>query len=110
MAVAAVGSGCVTLATPGPSTAEVVVTMSASDTEFLPEVLAAPAQTAIAVSFRNDSSEPHTLIFLEPISINHGAVVEPGDSQTLLFNTPAAGDYAFVCNVHEGMTGILRVK
>lgn len=56
------------------------------------------------------SREPHTLIFPAPISVNAGQLVATGQIAVVDLTTPAAGDYAFLCNVHQGMTGILRVE
>ena len=35
--------------------------------------------------------------------------MDPGIEETVQFVAPAAGSYTFVCTVHLGMTGELRV-
>jgi plastocyanin len=85
-------------------------TISASTTVFIPTVLSVPGEMQVSLTFRNDSSEPHTFILLEPIGVGTDRVVLAGSSRTLNFTAPSPGDYTFVCNVHENMTGILRVE
>ena len=103
-------AGCVPIASADPSTVPVGLALAANDSEFIPATLVAPARMPVTVMFQNYSNEPHTLIFLEPISVNPEQVVEPGQSLTVAFSTPAAGEYTFLCNVHEGMTGTLRIN
>jgi len=95
---------------PTDPNAGVTRTISASSTVFIPTILSVPGGRRIALTFRNDSSEPHTLILLEPIGAGTDRVVLAGTTQTLDFTAPGPGDYTFVCNVHEGMAGILRVE
>ena len=104
MVLAGCGPGA-TGTTPG----DVGLAISASDTSFIPETLIVPARSAVALQFHNHSNEPHTLIFLEPISLNPEQLVQPGTVLNVAFTAPGTGDYIFVCNVHEGMTGTLRV-
>ena len=101
--------GCAPGASANPTPEQVGLAISASDTEFIPETLVAPARASLAIQFHNHSNEPHTLIFLEPIALNPEQVVQPGQMLNVTFMAPAAGDYMFLCNVHEGMTGTLRV-
>ena len=113
-AIALVGAvavaGCGAQVVPTGTSQPLMLNLSASATEFVPELLTAPADTPVRVAFSNGSVEPHTLIFPEPISVNPGQLVDPGETVTVDFPTPTAGDYAFLCNVHEGMTGILRAN
>ena len=104
--LAIVGSGL--LFATGPSTVHSRV-LSATDVAFVPTSVAVPAHSHVGVEFRNESSEPHTLILLDPLRLSSGRVVEPGQQETLTFVAPAAGTYDFVCNVHEGMVGTLIV-
>ena len=103
-------AGCGAEVTPSSTSQPLALNLSASATEFVPELLTAPAGTPVRVAFSNGSNEPHTLIFPEPISVNTGQLVQPGETITVDLTTPTAGEYAFLCNVHEGMTGILRVN
>ena len=83
-----------------------------SETEFAfsPARLAAPADTRVSLAFANMSQAPHTLVLLEPIDVRSGIILEPGHTDRLNFTTPGPGEYRFVCNVHEGMTGFLVVE
>ena len=94
-------------ASPG---ADVVRTISARTTVFIPAALAVPPHAQVSLTVRNDSTEPHTMILLDPIAVGTDPVVDPGSSRTIQFTAPGAGEYTFVCNVHEGMTGVLRVQ
>ncbi len=96
----------------GPTSTGLPVTrtISASTTVFIPAVLSVPGEMPVSLTFRNDSSEPHTFILLEPIGVGTDRVVLAGSSRTLNFTAPPPGDYTFVCNVHENMTGILRAE
>ncbi len=85
-------------------------TISARTTVFLPAVLSVPPNTPVTLSFRNDSSEPHTLILLAPLSGGTDGPVGPGRTDAISFTAPGPGEYTFVCNVHEGMSGIVRVQ
>ncbi len=93
----------------GPIPPVEVRVLSASDFEFEPTTVSVPAGARVNLTFRNDSSEPHTLIMLEPIALNSGRLVHPGEVESLEFVAPSAGSYTFVCNVHEGMVGTLLV-
>lgn len=102
--------GCAPAAVPQSPAAGLERTISASSTVFIPSVLRVPPDTPISVTFRNNSGEPHTFIFLSPVSAGTDESVAPGQSRTVEFTAPGPGEYTFVCNVHEGMTGTLRVE
>ena len=102
--------GCSFAGAPASPAARLVRTISASSTVFIPSVLKVPPDAPVSVIFRNNSREPHTFIFLSPISAGTDEPVAPGQSRTVEFTAPGPGDYSFVCNVHEGMTGTLRVE
>ena len=108
--LAAALAGCGSQATPTTTPQPLAINLSASATEFVPDLLAAARHTAVRVRFLNGSTEPHTLIFPAPISVTGGELVDTGQTVIVEFTTPAAGNYPFLCNVHEGMTGILRVN
>jgi plastocyanin len=102
--LAVVGSGLVFMS--GPAAVHSLV-LSATDVAFVPTSVAVPAHGHVSLEFRNESSEPHTLILLDPLRLSSGRVVEPGQAETLEFVAPAPGTYDFLCNVHEGMVGTL---
>ena len=107
---AALVVGCSPAGSPATPPASLVRTISASSTVFIPNVLRVPPDTPVSVTFRNNSGEPHTFIFLDPITAGTDEPVTPGQSRTVQFTAPGPGEYTFVCNVHEGMTGTLRVE
>jgi plastocyanin len=109
LGTALVVGGSLGTASAGPDSG-VVRTISARTTVFIPTVLSVPRDAIVSVTFRNDSTEPHNLILLEPIGVGTDPVVDPGQSRTIRFTSPGTGEYTFVCNVHEGMTGVLRVQ
>ena len=76
---------------------------------FVPGAISAPAATLVRVAFRNDSSQAHNLTFQAPISAATQTIVEAGTSDAATFVTPGPGSYTFVCTIHMGMSGTLRV-
>jgi plastocyanin len=77
---------------------------------FSPDQVEVPAGAEVALTFENLSTVPHNLTFGPPIDAATSTIVEGGASETIEFNAPpAAGDYDFVCTIHVGMDGTLRV-
>ena len=64
----------------------------------------------MAVTFANASTLEHNLVFLAPIDERTREIVRPGEADLMEFETPAAGNYRFVCTVHEEMLGALLVQ
>jgi plastocyanin len=97
-----------------PATAAVELTVSSAAGNalaFVPDVLAAPAGALTRVTFRNVSSQSHNLTFQAPISVGSRTIVEAGTSDVIALTTPTqAGQYRFVCTIHEGMSGTLAVE
>ena len=87
-----------------------VGTAEGATLEFAPATVEAPANTEVTLTFTNQSSVPHNLTFQEGISAATSTLVAAGASETLTFTTPDSGDYTFVCTIHPGMDGILRVR
>jgi plastocyanin len=88
----------------------VVKTGGGSERRFIPSVVTVRAGATVRVVFRNQSSESHNLSFtgaLEPVRTQ--TIMDPGQEETLTFVAPAPGSYPFVCSVHLGMGGELRV-
>jgi plastocyanin len=77
---------------------------------FDPATITAPANVLVAISFANVSTLDHNLVFLDPLDARTQAIVGPGTTDTIELMTPAAGDYPFVCTIHEGMAGSLTVR
>jgi plastocyanin len=109
LALATIIAGCDALAAQGPELRLQVGTAAGNVNGFDPGELAAPANTLVAIDFTNSSSVEHNLIFVGAITARSRELVEPGSTDSFQFRTPQAGDYRFVCTVHEEMTGRLRV-
>jgi plastocyanin len=88
----------------------------ASDTRFDKDCLAVPAGQLFTITFRNNDSIPHSLVFLKTHTSNdnlfEGADVFTGP-RAVTIDGPAleAGNYAFHCTVHPSvMQGSFVVK
>ncbi len=88
----------------------------ASETRFDKDCLAVPAGEPFTVTFRNNDSIPHSLVFLKTHTSNEnlfeGADVFTGP-RTVTIDGPGleAGNYAFHCTVHpQVMQGSFIVK
>ncbi|HUG29565.1 MAG TPA: cupredoxin domain-containing protein [Candidatus Limnocylindria bacterium] len=77
---------------------------------FDPETASVAGGGTVQVTFENISTVPHNLTFQDPIDAATETVVAPGASETIEFEAPAPGDYAFVCTLHPGMDGTLTVQ
>jgi len=94
-----------------------VHTTDAFPLAFDPQVLDAPADTDVRVSYANDSSLPHNIDFFDGTDQNSNSIAKtnivtgPGATEVVTFHTPATpGDYFFWCDVHTTtMTGTLHV-
>ncbi len=94
-----------------------VATTQDNPLAFEPDVLEAPADSVVTVSYLNDSNLPHNINFFDGPDENSDSlgatevVTGPGESRSVTFTTPAQpGDYYFWCDVHlAAMAGTLRV-
>ncbi len=77
---------------------------------FDPESASVAGDGTVDVTFENRSTLPHNLTFQDPIGAATATVVDPGASETITFEAPAAGDYPFVCTLHPGMDGVLTIE
>jgi plastocyanin len=88
-----------------------VATGAGTDRRFLPAAVAVPAGTRVRLVFRNDSSESHNLSFTGALeTVRTPTIMDPGQEAWLAFVAPDPGVYPFVCTVHLGMAGELRVS
>lgn len=94
----------------GDATPLTIGTRTGSELEFEPDEVSVPAGTPVSVTFENTSSLPHNLTFGAPINAATAPLVDPGASETIEFDAPAAGDYTFTCTIHPGMEGTLTVE
>ncbi len=100
-------------ASPGGGDAEAAITIGTdpgSALLFDPETATAAADSAVTLTFQNESTVPHNLTFQDPINVATSTIVSPGAAETLEFTAPAPGDYPFVCTLHPGMDGVLTVE
>ena len=74
-----------------------------------------PAETSVAgpgslvIVFRNASTVPHNLVFIEGASASTNTIVQPGTTDEVVVDLPEPGSYGFVCTIHEGMAGTVMV-
>jgi plastocyanin len=103
------GGGGTTGAEAGPPTIT-VSTDKGTELKFVPDTVEAPANTPVELVFKNEATVPHNFQFTQGITAQTEDIIQPGDSATLKFTTPAAGDYKFICPIHPGMEGTLKVQ
>jgi plastocyanin len=107
-------AGCVTAGTGGQASQTAVgVTITSAPGEtlaFEPLVTTVSAGRPIAMTFQNASDLAHNLTFTDGLTAATRTIVEPGASDALLLDPPGAGEYRFICTIHDGMTGTLIVR
>jgi plastocyanin len=94
---------------PATETSLSISTAAGTTFAFVPSEAEAPTGADVRLRFRNASTVPHNLTFGMPIEAATDAVVQPGGTETIRFTAPEPGDYTFVCTIHIGMSGTLRV-
>ncbi len=77
--------------------------------KFDPQELEVPANQPVKITFHNKATLPHNLAFEGAITDKTEQQVAPGTTQDLEFTTPAVGEYKYVCTLHPGMEGKLKV-
>ena len=88
------------------------VSITATDNKFTPNAFEITSGEKVRITFNNNG------LMLHNLTINELGLattnIAPGDSTTLEFTAPAAGDYTFICSVigHEqlGLKGTMTVK
>lgn len=105
--------------TPGasPDVALTVETTEAAPLVFSPNTLEAPAAAVTQVTYNNNSSLPHNIVFFNgpdntaPELGRTETVTGPNAPESVTFTSPdAAGDYYFYCEVHgAAMEGTLTI-
>lgn len=80
-----------------------------TELKFVPTEASATTGAEVSLTFQNQSTVPHNLTFGPPINKGTKPIVNAGESETLTFAAPEAGDHKFVCTLHPGMEGVLRV-
>jgi plastocyanin len=76
---------------------------------FIPDEISVQTGLEVSLTFVNESTVPHNLVFGEPIGAATDTIVAAGESQTITFTAPEPGDHVFVCTLHPGMDGVLHV-
>lgn len=87
-----------------------ISTKPGTELAFAPDQVVAPANARVVLAFSNASTVAHNLVFLSPIDGATRPIVQPGETDELEFDTPAAGAYRFVCSIHEDMSGTLETR
>ena len=78
--------------------------LEASDFQFEPAELSAPAGEQVTVEFTNSDSAPHTFT-IEDLDCDTGSV-DAGQSAELSFTMPDS-ETGWICTIHPDMTGTL---
>jgi plastocyanin len=97
-----------------PGTPVASTTVVADDLAFDVTEIAFPANSTVEVVLDNqDEGVPHNIAFYLDESrgetIAKGEIVTGPDEDTLIFETPGAGTYFFLCDVHPDMRGDLVI-
>jgi len=113
--VAPLLAGCLAAGPAATATPQAVVSVTITSAPgetlaFEPAETTVQAAGPVAMTFRNDSSLPHNLVFTAGLIAATRTVVEPGTTDQLLLVPPAPGAYPFVCTIHDGMAGTLIVR
>lgn len=100
-----------TPASPAPAAIHVAVGTAPGETlAFDPAEIAVGSVVPVTMTFRNQSSVAHNLVFTGALSAATRTIVEPGTFDELHLHPPGAGVYPFVCTIHSGMAGRLVVE
>ena len=98
----------------GAGTGEVVEitvgTDSGTELLFDPTEVSVPAGATVRLTFVNQSTVPHNLVFNDPINAATAQIIQPGEEETIEFVAPEAGEYTYVCTLHPGMDDTLVVE
>jgi plastocyanin len=94
-----------------PTTTSVTIATAPGETlAFVPAEVTVVGGGPIAVSFRNQSSLAHNLVFPGAPPAATRTIVDPGDGDELVLDPGAPGRYPYVCTIHDGMAGVLIVQ
>lgn len=104
------GGSASTAASAGGAQTITIGTDKAAELKFEPNTAEAPANSTVKLTFSNQSTQPHNLVFQQGITAQTSPNVAAGAAETIEFKTPAAGNYKFVCTLHPSMEGTLTVK
>ena len=110
LAAATIASGCGVIGATNPDVFLTVGTAPGELAAFDPADLETTAEARVRLTFTNESTIDHNLVFVGPIVARTSDIVAPGASESFDFSAPAPGAYRFVCTVHETMTGTLTVR
>jgi plastocyanin len=93
-----------------PAATSVTIATAPGETlAFVPAEVTIVGGGPIAVSFWNQSSIAHNLVFTgEPQGATR-TIVEPGDGDEMVLDPGEPGRYPYVCTIHDGMAGMLVV-
>jgi plastocyanin len=109
LAVAVAAGGCAASASGRGPVGVTIVTASGEQLAFVPAETAVAGPGRVEIRFRNGSTFPHNLVFVEGVTASTDAIVEPGATDEVVVDLAAPGSYRFVCTIHEGMAGSITV-
>ena len=108
----------------GGQPASTELTTSIVEYQFTPDTWKVPAGEQITITITNDGALKHEWVLLqggvritteaefEEDTVNVEQEVEPGETQTLTFQAPAAGTYQVICAIpghfDAGLKGVLN--
>lgn len=98
--------------------------VTASNLTFDPDLIEVPAAGEVSIFFDNaDTAEHNISVFQDQQAalafagdgdeagvLFEGEIIPPGQSTTYSFESPAAGDYYFHCDVHPSMSGTFTAQ
>lgn len=94
-------------ATSPAGTPGAVLRLASTNSTFDPSNLTVPANTVFAIEFENHDAVPHNVSIRASRPGFAGEVFGGPATRTSVFAGLPAGSYAFVCDVHPEMTGVL---
>lgn len=105
-------AGCIGVATPSqaPVTPVTIASAVGETLAYVPARVTVVASGAILVTFRNDSTLAHNLVFGAPLTAATRTIVDPGARDEVLLGSVRPGQWPFICTIHDGMAGVLVVE
>lgn len=89
-----------------------IINIEGADFKFIPDTITAQPGETIKINFTNTGEMPHDFV-VRNLNINTKKI-KSGETDSIVFTAPSAGDYTFFCSVgqHEsmGMKGTLKVQ
>lgn len=98
--------------TPSGSPSQIINVAATTDFKFTPDTITVKSGEIVKINFINNGSAPHNFTIR---NLNIATkTISSGQTNSIVFAAPAAGDYTFFCSIdgHEGlgMKGTLKVR